>query len=143
MGPILIVDDNYDFRLMLRDLLQSAGYNVISVDTAHEALLAITRHPVSLVITDISTPIISGFGLMRHMRSLNRPRPPVIAVTGVAFLASEEAKATAAALGAKVVLTKPVDADQLLRAVAAAITSEQKSEQDDSGDASANQATNH
>jgi CheY-like chemotaxis protein len=127
MGPILIVDDNYDFRLMLRELLQSAGYNVISVDTAHEALLALTRHPISLVITDISMPIISGFGLMRHMRSLDRPRPPVIAVTGVAFLASDEAKAAAASLGARFVLTKPVDREDLLKVVADAITAEPRS----------------
>src|SRR5258706_15007344 len=92
MGPILLVVDNYDFRLMTRALLESAGYKVISVGTGMEALDTLAKHEVSLIITDLYMSGMTGYGLLRRMRQLRMNVPRVIVVTGYQFLSSGEAR---------------------------------------------------
>src|SRR5258706_6805024 len=124
MGPILLVVDNYDFRLMTRALLESAGYKVISVGTGMEALDVLAKHEVSLIITDLYMSGMTGYGLLRRMRQLKMNVPRVIVVTGYQFLSSGEARVAAQALRAKVTLTKPIDNNELLQAVAYVLTDE-------------------
>src|SRR5689334_22918853 len=86
MGPILLVDDDADFRQMLRELLERHGYHVIAVATGDQALQMFLRQPLSLIITDIYLPAISGFELMRRLRVMCRNLPPIVAMSGFDFL---------------------------------------------------------
>ena len=123
MGPILLVDDNYDFRLMAREFLERHGYHVISVDSGQEALQVLDKHAVSLIVTDLYMPVITGFGLLRRVKERKgAAAPPVIALTGYDFLSGPEARTAASMLGAKMILNKPVDMDRLLLAIAEALT---------------------
>ena len=122
MGPILLVDDNYDFRLMTRDLLERHGYNVISVGTTAEAYQVLLKQQISLLITDLYVPGMSGIELLRRLRTIGKPIPPIIAITGYEFLSSDAARATVEGLGARTILKKPLDTRHLLKVVASAIT---------------------
>ena len=139
MGPILLVDDNYDFRLMAREFLERHGYHVISVGSGQEALEVLDKHSVSLIITDLYMPVITGFGLLRRVKERKGGQaPPVIALTGYDFLSGPEAKTAANMLGATMILNKPVDMDRLLPAIAEVTTRLPPARTDN--DASANEA---
>src|SRR5262245_46525816 len=107
---------------MLRLLLEAQGYQVISAGTSQEALDAVVKHSVSLIITDLYLPGMSGFALMRALHKIGRAIPPIIAVTGFVFLAGPESQAAAAALGARTILTKPINTATLLQAITAALS---------------------
>ena len=70
--------------------------------------------------------------MLRHLREIGKPVPPVIIVSGYAFLSNEQGQTAAEALGARTIFTKPIDTDKLLKAVAYLLTDEppQRRDQD-------------
>jgi DNA-binding response OmpR family regulator len=85
---ILIVDDNVRVAALLKDFLKShdAGYVVITVPNATEALEAAERHRPDLVILDLELPDIHGLQVLQRLRALDRTIP-VIVLSGTADLA--------------------------------------------------------
>lgn len=80
---ILIVDDDYNFRLGLRDLLEIEGFDCKEADNGAVALEVLSQDKVDLVLTDRGMPVMNGFQLLDHMHSRNLTREiPVIMVTG-------------------------------------------------------------
>ena len=66
---ILIVDDTPINLALLKDLLEDANYQVLSAANGPEALDSLAREPVDLLITDLWMPGMSGFDLVRKIRS--------------------------------------------------------------------------
>lgn len=83
MRRLFIVDDEADFRLVLRDHFEAAGYEVGEAADGQEALETYERNPryFDLVITDIRMPRLDGEALIPKLRAL-RPYLPIIGVTG-------------------------------------------------------------
>ncbi|ADO74492.1 Response regulator [Stigmatella aurantiaca DW4/3-1] len=61
-----MVEDNEDIREGLNTLLESEGYEVISVGAAEEGLAQLRVHPAHLLITDYMLPGESGGWLVEH-----------------------------------------------------------------------------
>jgi two-component system response regulator MtrA len=66
---ILIVDDDPKLCEMVTLVLDSDEYEVESAVTGQDGLSRIERHPPDLVILDVNLPDISGFDLLRQLRS--------------------------------------------------------------------------
>jgi two-component system response regulator HydG len=110
---ILVVDDSPDTLEVVRRNLVSAGYAVHTVPGVAEAIRALNAISVSLVITDLRMPRISGMDLVRHVRE-NHADMEVIMITGYASVpGAVEAMQT----GAHEYLAKPFTDDELLDAV--------------------------
>lgn len=82
---ILVVDDEEDFRFILRDHFEDRGYEVAEAADGVEALEVFDSRPVDLVLTDIRMPRMSGEELIVELRR-KRPFLPIIGVTGHADL---------------------------------------------------------
>ena len=112
---ILVIEDQEDNRIILRDLLTSVGYEVIEALNGQDGVtLAETEKP-DLILMDIQLPIMDGYEATRRIKgnpSLNSI--PVIAVTSYA-LGGDEAKAAAA--GCDGYVTKPFSPRALLAKV--------------------------
>ena len=67
MPTILLVDDEYSFRLMVSDFLK-IWYEVISVESSDQALQTLAAHNVDLVIADMCMPGMSGLELLSVIR---------------------------------------------------------------------------
>jgi CheY-like chemotaxis protein len=109
---ILVVEDYADSREMLRLLLESLGYRVITAENGSEALaLAATDH-LDLVVTDFALPDVNGVTLVNGLRSLNSQlrRIPIIMLTA---LHGDEYHRLAIQAGCTGFLTKPPDFDKL------------------------------
>lgn len=78
---ILVVEDDAFYRGVLRDWLAGEGYVVVDVETAEDALEMMTVHEVSLLLTDLVLPGISGIELMEKIRDY-KPGLPIIVMTG-------------------------------------------------------------
>jgi CheY-like chemotaxis protein len=120
-GPtILIVDDDPDVRISLRQLLEFYGYHVVEAGNGVEALEVLARKPVSFMITDLYMPRMDGIELLREVRN-GSSRPRTVAMSGVIHLEQAMSTAAASLLGADAVLDKPFTRQQLLRALATAV----------------------
>ncbi len=80
---ILVVDDEPDVRALLGDAISRIGYNVISASCGQKALELLGQRDVSLVITDVRMPQLSGMELLAAVKK-NTPQMPVIILTGYA-----------------------------------------------------------
>ena len=112
---ILVVDDNEDAAVSLGLLLQSLGHQTCVVYSGDEAIkMAIAFRP-DVVLLDIGMPGVSGYEVARRLQALKEQGPlRIIAITG---WGQEEDKAKSKEAGFDLHLVKPVDAEQLARAV--------------------------
>jgi two-component system cell cycle response regulator DivK len=83
---ILIVEDNDTDVRLLKDILETRGYNILQTKEGLEAIdLAIVNLP-DLILMDIQLPHMSGLEVTRRLRSDERSRRiPIVAVTAFAM----------------------------------------------------------
>lgn len=112
---ILAVDDQEDNRRILRDLLTTAGYEVIEAATGEDAVALAEAQMPDLILMDIQLPGIDGYEATRRIKADARLRPiPLIVVTSYA-LSGDDAKAFDA--GADAYVSKPFSPRALLAKV--------------------------
>jgi CheY-like chemotaxis protein len=110
---ILIVDDEFDSRLYLSDLLREEGYRVISAGNGFDALELLAQERPGIVISDVRMPEMDGIELLRRIKG-DSPGTHVLLLSVYAdwpmFLG-------ALAQGCEDVLPKPFRNEDFLRAV--------------------------
>jgi two-component system cell cycle response regulator DivK len=112
---ILVVEDQEDNRRITRDLLTSAGYELIeAVDGEAGVHLAETERP-DLILMDIQLPVLDGHEATRRIKQNPELRHiPIIVVTSYA-LSGDDQKAMAA--GSDGYVAKPFSPRQLLATI--------------------------
>jgi two-component system cell cycle sensor histidine kinase/response regulator CckA len=82
---ILVVDNEKELLNASCEYLASCGYRVLSAEDGKEAIEICDRHrgPISLLISDIVMPRLSGRGLVEHVRK-TRPGTNVLMISGYA-----------------------------------------------------------
>ena len=116
---ILVADDEKNIREGLREALVLDGYDVVTAADGRDAMEALTRGDVDLIITDLKMPRLSGEELLRSV-SAQFPTVPVIILTGHGTI---ESAVQAMHDGAYDFLTKPVNLDRLSLMVRRALSS--------------------
>ncbi|TMK31136.1 MAG: response regulator [Alphaproteobacteria bacterium] len=112
---ILVVEDTEDNRQIIRDLMTSAGYELIEAVDGIEGVAAAEREKPDLILMDIQLPGIDGYEATRRIRGIPAlAKVPIIAVTSYA-LSGDEAKTRAA--GCDGYVAKPFSPRQLLAKV--------------------------
>jgi PAS domain S-box-containing protein len=112
-GKVLLVDDETGVRKVLRKVLESAGYTVCEAGNGSEALARVRQGSVDLILTDLVMPEKAGLETIRELRT-QYPALRVVAMSGV--FEGRYLK-TAALIGARATVKKPVAPDELLRIV--------------------------
>jgi len=109
---ILVVEDQEDNRRIMRDLLTSAGYQVIEAVTAEAGVTSAETHRPDLILMDIQLPDFDGYEATRQIKSnAALSSVPVIAVTSYA-LSGDDIKAYEA--GCDAYVSKPFSPRGLL-----------------------------
>ncbi|HTJ79626.1 MAG TPA: response regulator [Rariglobus sp.] len=116
MARILLIDDDDDFRAMLRLTLTHFGHTVIEACDGKEGLTLFPGANSDLVITDIVMPEKEGLEVVMELRK-RRPSVKIIVMSGGARNRSAGYLQTAKALGASTVLEKPFSNGDLLTAI--------------------------
>jgi signal transduction histidine kinase/ActR/RegA family two-component response regulator len=111
---VLVVEDDEDARELVRRALEFAGASVDTAANAAAARREMLSDPPDVLISDIRMPEEDGYSLIRSLRNAG-VTTPAIALTAYARQAdADEARAA----GFQVHMAKPVDAGQLVDAVA-------------------------
>jgi len=116
MAYILVIDDNPEFRDILRSHLEANGHRTLLASDGEQGLALLERETVDIVLTDILMPQRDGVEVLREAKR-RWPGLPVIAISGGGWIKATELLGMAEKLGADQVLQKPVRRDDLIRAV--------------------------
>ena len=116
---VLVVDDDASIRSVLAGLLAQAGYVVRTVASGELALEAVGREAVDVVITDLRMPGMGGMALLGALQT-SFPDLPVIVISAHATVPTA---VEAMKLGAKDLLVKPFDRQEVMALVARAVES--------------------
>lgn len=100
---ILIAEDDYDIRKLLRIHVENAGYEVIEACNGLEALDIINKSKVHLLLLDIMMPKCNGFEVIKKLRS-NSVYIPIIVITA---RVEEDNKLLGLSLGSDDYICKP------------------------------------
>jgi CheY-like chemotaxis protein len=107
---IVVVDDDQDVLEALRALLESAGYDVTTVESAFGAKSLIEEVQPAAILLDLSLPFRFGMSLLKDLKSTpSTSAIPVVIVSGMADVLPANEQALAAA-----VVAKPFENQQLL-----------------------------
>ena len=118
-GSIIVVDDNDSIRDLLKNLLISEGYTVVTADNGTDALSKLKQINFDLVISDIMMPGLSGLDLLTRVRELDADLPMVM-ITG---FPSIDTAVKVIKEGATDFITKPFNLDHAKLVVMKAIES--------------------
>jgi two-component system, LuxR family, response regulator FixJ len=115
---VIVVDDDEAVRESLRFLLDIAGYDVVTFDSAQAYLDRVDREPAACMVLDQHMPNTTGLELLTLLRQSGADVPTAL-ITGSP---SPDLVRQATAAGAAEVLEKPLADDALLSFVANAAT---------------------
>lgn len=110
---VLVVDDDKGVRFTVRRILEPTGLVVHEAVNGVEGLALMDRHDIAAVLLDLQMPDMNGPEFLKSLRRDNRDTP-VIVVTGYP---DGDLMAEAARYGPVMLVTKPVQKNQLLQAV--------------------------
>jgi DNA-binding response OmpR family regulator len=113
---VLIIDDDADTRLMLRELLAANGHEVFEAENGNAGLRVFEKSLPELVVTDIVMPDREGISTIMELRK-KKANTKIIAMSG-GKRNSPEYLDWARKLGADKTLDKPLDLELFLRTVA-------------------------
>ena len=113
---ILYIEDDSSNRLLVRHVLQAAGYRVIEAVDGLNGVQAAQAERPDLILMDINIPELDGYETTTRIKSLpGLNHIPIIALTATAREGDRERALTAGCDG---YLTKPINADRLPRQIA-------------------------
>lgn len=123
MKTILIIEDQADMRENIATILQMEGYEVLEASDGREGIYQAREEKPDLILCDVMMPRMDGHGVLQELRA-----DKTISGTPFIFLTARGEKQdqrTGMNLGADDYLTKPVSAEDLLKAVEARLAREQ------------------
>jgi two-component system response regulator HydG len=117
MNHVLVVDDDPMFRLMLRTFLNKNQFSVTEAATGKEGMKQVREGTFDIVLTDLRLPDHDGIDLLQESRNLH-PQTPVILMTSFGDI---KTAVRAMKIGAYEYVTKPVNPDEILMTMQAAL----------------------
>jgi two-component system cell cycle response regulator DivK len=113
---ILYIEDNSDNRLLVKRVLEAAGYTLLEAANAREGLRQMLAEPPDLILMDINLPEVDGYTTTARIKSTpGLERVKVVAVTANVMKGDREKTLAAGCDG---YIQKPIDVDQLPRQIA-------------------------
>lgn len=113
-GRVLVVDDDRAIRNLLADVLADEGYEVRVAGNGQAALDVMAGWRPDLIVLDMAMPVMDGRGFRDvQLASEDWREIPVLVLSATAAFLSDDAT-----IGAKAVLGKPFEVDDLLGLVA-------------------------
>ncbi len=120
-GPVMVVEDIASVRELVQMQLRLRGYRVVAARDGEEALKLIAQERPAVIIADILMPRVDGFMLVHKLRSNPQTATIPIVFLSATYVSAEDER-FALNLGAIRFLSKPAEPDDLVVAVADAIT---------------------
>lgn len=108
---VLIVDDRWENRSVIVNLLEPLGFVMREAENGKEALEEIEKLPPDLIITDLSMPVLDGWEMLSQVRQSEKFKNIPIIVSSASVYEMDKQQSLAA--GGDDFLSKPVQAEEL------------------------------
>lgn len=109
---ILVVDDDPSIRELLRQELDSHGYEVRQAKSGRDAIAQVKQHRPDLILLDVRMPEMSGFDVAAVIKN-----DPDMTTIPIIMLSIDDSHERGTRVGVDSYLTKPIDSDKLLREI--------------------------
>ncbi|MBI2366935.1 MAG: sigma-54-dependent Fis family transcriptional regulator [Deltaproteobacteria bacterium] len=119
-GTILVIDDETDTCEVMRDRLESMGYQAVTATTGKQGLELLERHTPHLVLLDIEMPGMNGLEVLKEIRK----REPDVVVVMITAHGTLERAVQAMREGADDFIPKPFEPDHMALIVKKALERE-------------------
>jgi two-component system chemotaxis response regulator CheY len=112
---ILVVDDSSSLRVIAKNALLGAGYQVIEASDGKAALAFLDGRTISMAVCDVNMPVLNGIEFVKAVKALpNYKFMPIMMLTTES---QEAAREQGKAAGARAWMVKPFAPSQLVKAV--------------------------
>ncbi len=113
---ILVVDDKWENRIIINNLLISLGFNVLEASNGEEALTKAYQFSPDAIIMDIKMPIMDGIECTRRLRQYPQfEKTVIIALSANVF---DKQQAETLKVGCNAFVSKPLNTDKFLQLLA-------------------------
>jgi signal transduction histidine kinase/CheY-like chemotaxis protein len=112
---ILIVDDRWENRSVIVNLLEPIGFEVIEAKDGQEGLEKTVEFEPDLIISDLTMPVIDGHEMIRQLRQIPQFQKTAVIVSSASVFETDRQKSLEA--GANDFLPKPVQTEHLLNSL--------------------------
>ena len=113
MKTVLVVDDEIALASVIQEILEEAGYRVVTARNGREGLACLAQHRPDLVLSDVMMPVLDGQGLCRAMAA----HPVYHSIPVVLFSAGQSSLLLDEDCPADAFIPKPFELDDLLALV--------------------------
>jgi two-component system chemotaxis sensor kinase CheA len=120
---ILLVEDTAFFSRLIRNFLESSGYEVFTAENGLEALSVLESNSVDLIVSDIEMPVMDGWRFIQSIR--NHPRYKHIPAMALSALSSLESMEKSKQMGFDTHEVK-IDKDRMIASVRTLLNSKRK-----------------
>jgi DNA-binding response OmpR family regulator len=110
---VLVVEDEPDTRTMLKDFLESGGFDVATAANGRDALVEARRHQPCVILLDLMMPIMSG----EQFRRVQMTESDIQHIPVVVLSARHDACSIARGIQAADCIPKPLDMDRLIEVI--------------------------
>ncbi len=108
---LLVVDDRWENRSVLVELLEPLGFKVTEAENGQEALDRLRQQTFDLTITDLHMPVMTGLEMLKHLRNDEQLKNTIAIVSSASVSDMDRQKSLDA--GGDDFLSKPVNAEEL------------------------------
>jgi len=113
---VLIVDDDEQIRVLLQQMMEWAGFEVLVAENGKIAMQMQSQQPADLVITDLIMPEQEGLETITRLKK-DYAGIKIIAISGGGRIGPEAYLPAALELGADLVFSKPFDVQEVVNSV--------------------------
>jgi CheY-like chemotaxis protein len=122
MAHILLVEDSPEVSLSVREILSAAGHTVEDAASGKEALVRLKNGRFDMIVSDIWMPEMDGIALLKELRGAGNNIPVVVISGGAPNAPLTYTAPLAATFGANVVVYKPFERAELMKAIDTALS---------------------
>jgi CheY-like chemotaxis protein len=112
---ILVIDDRWENRSVLTNLLQPIGFQIEEASNGREGLEKASTFQPDAIVVDLVMPVMDGYEMLRQLRRLPEFQNTVVLVASASAFEADQTQSFQA--GANAFLPKPIQADALLAAL--------------------------
>ncbi len=112
---LLLIDDDPNLILLVKDYLEFRGYNVVTAENGREALEVLDQNLPDMIICDVMMPEMDGYSLVKHIRQ--EPHTNTIPVLFLSAKGQSQDRVKGLNEGADVYMVKPFEPEELVAQV--------------------------
>lgn len=112
---LLLIDDDPNLILLVKDYLEFRGYEVVTAENGREALEVLEQDLPDMIICDVMMPEMDGYSLVKHVRE--NPRTSWIPVLFLSAKGQSQDRVKGLNTGADVYMVKPFEPEELVAQV--------------------------